>query len=116
MERRTYIGIEPGDGHGSYLLAALDENLGILALSRGSLDAALAYLEECVCARRIAWMDRHAESIEQTGNSLVDGFNLFYTHYLGLSLPRDGELVEANESCIRVRWSNRCPTSARRTR
>src|SRR5512140_753664 len=43
MERRTYIGIEPGDGHGSYLLAALDENLGILALSRGSLDSALAY-------------------------------------------------------------------------
>lgn len=74
------------------------------------LDAALDYLEECVCARRMAWMDRQAESIEQTGNSLLDGFNLFYTHYLGLSLPRDGELVEANEGCIRVRWSNRCPT------
>jgi hypothetical protein len=43
MERRTYIGIEPGDGRGGYLLAALDESQAILALSRGSLASALAY-------------------------------------------------------------------------
>ncbi len=74
------------------------------------LATALGYLEGCVSERRMAWMDRHEGDMERTGDPVADGFQLFYGRYLGLTVPRDGELVEASEDCIRVRWTNRCPT------
>jgi hypothetical protein len=43
MDRIAFIGIELGDGRGPCTFAVVDEGLAILALSRGSPDAVLAY-------------------------------------------------------------------------
>jgi hypothetical protein len=73
-------------------------------------NATLNLLETCVIERRMAWLDRHEDALERTDSPVADGYKLFYEEYLGLALPRDGELVEENAHCIRVRWRNRCPT------
>jgi hypothetical protein len=39
-----------------------------------------------------------------------DGYNAFFERYLGLSIPRDGEVVEATPARLVVRWWNECPT------
>ncbi len=78
--------------------------------AEGGLDATLALLEQCVLEKRAAWLDGHAEALAQSGDPVLDGYRLFYEHYLGLSLPQDGELVEANPRRITVRWRNPCPT------
>jgi hypothetical protein len=41
---------------------------------------------------------------------VLDGFRLFYERYLGLAIPRDGEIVEATPRRIVSRWWNPCPT------
>jgi len=83
----------------------------VLALAREySLDEVLACLEECVVARRIAWYERNACSFPHSGDALMDGYQAFYEHYLGLSLPEDGEIVEVTPGRIVTRWWNRCPT------
>jgi len=83
----------------------------VLALAREfGLDEVLACLEQCVIARRMAWFERNAASLPHSGDALMDGYRAFYERYLGLSLPADGEIVEASPSRIVTRWWNRCPT------
>jgi hypothetical protein len=74
------------------------------------LEAALEYLEQCVIEKRAAWLERNEKSIKRTGNPLSDGYKAFYESYLGLSIPEDGEIVEASERRIVMRWWNKCPT------
>ena len=70
----------------------------------------LACLEGCVSEKRTAWMRNNPEIIPSSGDPVLDGFRLFYERYLGLSVPRDGEIVEATPQRIVSRWWNPCPT------
>ncbi len=74
------------------------------------LEEALDYMEECVIEKRAAWLERNEKSIKKTGNPLLDGYSTFYECYLGLSIPKDGEIIEASERRIAMRWWNKCPT------
>jgi tRNA(adenine34) deaminase len=76
------------------------------------LDEALACLEQCVSAKRLAWFDKNACALPNTDNPLLDGYRVFYENYLGLSVPQDGEIVEATNKRLVTRWWNDCPTLA----
>jgi hypothetical protein len=85
----------------------------ILSLSREiGLDKALAYLEECVIEKRLAWLDANLEKLARTDNLVLDGYRMFYDTYLGISVPVDGEIIEQNERRLVMRWWNPCPTLA----
>lgn len=81
-----------------------------LMAEEGSLDDALECLEQCVTEKRLSWWEESGKSLEGTGNPLMDGYRLFYESYLGLSIPRDGEIIEATGRELVTRWWNRCPT------
>jgi hypothetical protein len=74
------------------------------------MDDVLACLEQCVIEKRLAWLDKNSVVLAKTGNSLMDGYVAFYVSYLGLAVPRDGEIVEATAKRIVMRWWNHCPT------
>lgn len=74
------------------------------------LDRALAYLEQCVTEKRLAWLDENLDRMVQTEDPLLNGYRLFYESYLGLSTPRDGEIVEHTRKKMVTRWWNRCST------
>jgi tRNA(adenine34) deaminase len=77
---------------------------------RVGVDNALACLEGCVVEKRLAWLDANLESLERTGDPVLDGYRLFFEVYLGLSIPEDGEIVERSASKLVMRWWNPCPT------
>jgi hypothetical protein len=74
------------------------------------LDRALAYLEQCVIEKRLAWLDENLERLEHTQDPVLNGYQLFYESYLGLSVPEDGEIVERTVKKMVTRWWNRCST------
>ena len=74
------------------------------------LDDALEYLQQCVIEKRSSWLDRNIMALEKTGNSLIDGYKIFYESYLGLSIPQDGEIIETTDRQLVTRWWNHCPT------
>ena len=74
------------------------------------LDKALEYLEQCVIEKRLSWLDKNLEALEKTGNPIDDGYRIFYETYLGISTPRDGEVVETTGEKLVTRWWNYCPT------
>jgi hypothetical protein len=74
------------------------------------MDAALAYLEQCVIEKRSAWLKAHLGKVQVEGDPITAGVSLFYEQYLGLSLPKDGEIVEHTGKRIVMRWRNPCPT------
>ena len=80
------------------------------AAGEDGLEEALACLEQCVSEKRSAWMERSESSIPGSGDPVMDAFRLFYQRYLGLSIPQDGEIVEATPRRIVSRWWNPCPT------
>ena len=59
------------------------------------LDQALAYLEQCVIEKRIAWIKKYLGEFKDTKQPVWDGYRLFYEVYLGVSAPEDGEIVDA---------------------
>jgi hypothetical protein len=73
------------------------------------LERALGCLERCVSEKRLAWLDRNLDKIERTGNPIEDGYRIFYEKYLGISIPKDGEVVEKTDKEIVMRWWNYCP-------
>jgi hypothetical protein len=77
---------------------------------RSGVDAALACLQDCVIARRMAWLDAHLHEQSLTGDALWDGYRIFFEVYLGLLRPRDGELVSASSERLVFRWWNPCST------
>jgi len=85
----------------------------ILSLTNGiSLDQALAYLEQCVIEKRLAWLGANLARLERIGNPVMDGYHVFYETYLGISIPVDGEIIEQREHRMVMRWWNPCPTLA----
>ncbi len=74
------------------------------------MDEALACLEQCVIAKRSAWLDENLEKLEQTDDPVYDAYRLFYEVYLGVSTPGDGEIIERTERKMVTRWWNHCPT------
>jgi tRNA(adenine34) deaminase len=74
------------------------------------MDRSLACLEQAVIERRLTWFAAHAATWRGTDDPLKDGYRLFYEDYLGLSVPRDGEIVEVTGGRWVMRWWNRCPT------
>ena len=80
------------------------------AAGESGLEDALACLEQCVSEKRAAWMERSAGSITSSGDPVLDSFRLFYERYLGLSVPKYGEIVEAGPRRIVSHWWNPCPT------
>jgi hypothetical protein len=74
------------------------------------MDEALAYLERCVTEKRLAWLKNNFDEVEKRNGSVVDGYKWFYEKYLGVSVPKDGEIVERSENRIVMRWWNPCPT------
>lgn len=73
------------------------------------LDETLKHLERCVIEKRLSWLGENLETLEETGNPLTDAYKCFYETYLGISTPRDGEIVERSERRIVTRWWNHCP-------
>jgi hypothetical protein len=78
--------------------------------SEVGMDQALACLEQCVIAKRLAWLDNNLDRLERTDDPVFDGYRLFYEVYLGVSTPADGEIVERTGRKMVTRWRNRCPT------
>lgn len=73
------------------------------------LEKALGYLERCVIEKRLAWLDERLDKIERSGNAVEDGYRIFYERYLGISAPKDGEVVEKTDKKLVTRWWNYCP-------
>ena len=74
------------------------------------VDKALAYLEQCVIAKRMAWLEKNLDRLERTDDPVFDAYRLFYEIYLRVSIPTDGEIVERTEHKLVTRWWNHCPT------
>jgi len=74
------------------------------------MDKALAYLEQCVIAKRLAWLNKNLSNLDKTDDPVSDGYRLFYEVYLGVSTPADGEIVERTAHRMVTRWWNHCPT------
>jgi len=74
------------------------------------LEKSLEYLERCVIEKRVAWLDENLHKMERTGDVVEDGYRIFYERYLGIAVPRDGEIVEKTDKKLVMRWWNYCPT------
>ena len=73
------------------------------------LEKALGYLERCVIEKRLAWLDGALDEMERTENPVEDGYRIFYERYLGISVPKDGEVVDKTDKKMVMRWWNYCP-------
>ena len=73
------------------------------------LEKALEYLERCVIEKRESWLNETLDKLEKTGNAVEDGYRIFYEKYLGISVPKDGEVVERTDKKLVTRWWNYCP-------
>jgi hypothetical protein len=73
------------------------------------LERALGYLERCVIEKRVAWLDERLDKMERKGDAVEDGYRIFYEGYLGIAVPRDGEIVEKTDKKLVMRWWNYCP-------
>ena len=79
----------------------------ILALADEiGLEKALGYWERCVIEKRLGWLDERLDKIERTGDAVEDGYRIFYERYLGISLPKDGEVVDKTDKKMVMRWWN----------
>ncbi len=74
------------------------------------LEKALAYLEQCVIEKRLAWLNKNLATLDKTDDPVFDGYRLFYEIYLGVSTPTEGEIVEKSRHKMVTRWWNHCPT------
>lgn len=73
------------------------------------LDKSLEYLEKYVIEKRLSWLDKNLNKLEKTRNPIDDAYRIFYEVYLGISAPKDGEIVEKTDKKLVTRWWNYCP-------
>jgi len=73
------------------------------------LETALGYLERCVIEKRLGWLDDNLWKMERAGDAVEDGYKIFYEEYLGISVPKDGEVVDKTDKKMVMRWWNYCP-------
>lgn len=78
--------------------------------SEAGFEHALEFLEQCVTDKRLNWLERNRAQLTITGDPVRDGYSLFYESYLGLSVPKDGEIIVETPRRMVTRWWNRCPT------
>jgi hypothetical protein len=83
-------------------IAAASQEIGI--------DESLAYLEQCVIEKRLAWLKVNLGETVDESDPVREGYKWFYEKYLRVSVPEDGEIVEHTETRIIMRWWNPCPT------
>lgn len=74
------------------------------------LDKALAYLEQCVTEKRLAWLKANLGEAKNENDPVMGGYRWFYEKYLGVSVPKDGEIVERTAKRLVMHWRNPCPT------
>ena len=74
------------------------------------VDEALAYLEQCVIEKRSAWSEANYNEAQNEDDPITEGYRWFYEKYLGVSVPKDGEIVVHTEKRIVMHWRNPCPT------
>jgi hypothetical protein len=67
-------------------------------------------LEHCVIEKRLAWLKRNLAEVEKSNDPVADGYKWFYEKYLGVSTPKDGEIIDCSENRIVMRWWNPFPT------
>src|SRR5512140_2595604 len=82
----------------------------LTAAAEIGMDAALAYLEQCVIEKRSAWLQVNFHETPHEHDPLLEGYKWFYESYLRVCVPQDGEIVEHTERRIVMRWRNPCPT------
>ena len=73
------------------------------------LDEALEHLGTCLIEKRLSWLDKNLDTLERTGNPIVDAYEIFFKTYLGISVPEDGDFLEYTNKKIIMRWRNHCP-------
>ena len=73
------------------------------------LERVLGYLEKCVMERRASWLDDVLNKIEKSENLVEDEYRIFYEKYLGIAVPREGEIVEKTDKKLVMKWWNYCP-------
>jgi len=73
------------------------------------LERALGCLEKCVIEKRLGWLDESLDKMERTKDAVEDGYRIFYEEYLGISVPKDGEVVDRTDKKMVMRWWNYCP-------
>lgn len=58
------------------------------------MDKALAYLEQCVIAKRLAWLNQNLDKLDKTDDPVLDGYRFFTeapgARGLGVCLERMG--------------------------
>jgi hypothetical protein len=81
---------------------ALGEKIG--------LENALGYLQRCVIEKRTAWIEQNLPDLALSDDPVFDGYRLFYEVYLGVSTPKDGEIILQTDHRMVTRWWNHCPT------
>lgn len=74
------------------------------------MDQALAYLEQCVVEKRLAWLRANRKESIDERDLLAEGYRWFYEKYLRVFAPQDGEIVEQSKTRMVMRWWNPCPT------
>ena len=84
-------------------------NVILRASNEIGMDKALAYLEQCVIEKRLAWLEANNGRVLED-DPIMGGYGWFYEKYLGISVPKAGEIVERTEKRMVMRWWNPCPT------
>jgi len=110
-DQKDYLKIKSAYASSAGDSTALFETILQIAAQTG-LDPALALLERCVIEKRLLWFEKVGRGMTRTGDSLQDGYRLFYQEYLGVYIPAHGDLVEATPTRMVTRWRNTCPTLA----
>jgi hypothetical protein len=85
-------------------------NLILQASKEIGMDQALAYLEQCVIEKRLAWLKENRDDTTRADDPLMEGYRWFYERYLRVSVPADGEIIEHTSQRLVMRWRNHCPT------
>ena len=73
------------------------------------LERALEYLERCVIEKRLGWLDGSLVKMERMGDAVEDAYRIFYEKYLGISVPKNGEVINKTDKKMVMRWWNYCP-------
>jgi hypothetical protein len=74
------------------------------------MDQSLAFLEQCVIEKRLAWLKENRDEMVRADDPVMEGYTWFYECYLTVSVPADGEIIEQTKKKLVMRWRNPCPT------
>jgi len=81
----------------------------LLVGNKIGLDKALEHLEKCVTEKWLSWLDKNLKTLNKKEDIIEDAYRIFYKGYLGISAPKDGEIIEKTDKKLVTRWRNHCP-------